>query len=39
MGVTELAGNLARRVPTLTDGAQTPGVEVRYEGGLFAAGL
>ena len=23
----------------LTEGAQTPGVEVRYQGGLFAAGL
>jgi hypothetical protein len=39
VGVTELAGYLARRVPALTGGAQTPGVEVRYEGGLFAADL
>ncbi len=39
VGVTELTGYLARRVPALTGGKQTPGVEVRFEGGLFAAGL
>jgi uncharacterized caspase-like protein len=39
VGVTELAGYLARRVPQLTAGPQTPAVEVRSEGGLFAAGL
>ena len=39
MSVDELMAYLARRVPALTDGRQTPGIEARYEGGLFAAGL
>ena len=39
VSVDELMAYLARRVPALTDGRQTPGIEARYEGGLFAAGL
>ena len=39
MSVDELMAFLGSRVAALTDGAQTPGVEVRYQGGLFAAGL
>jgi NAD(P)-dependent dehydrogenase (short-subunit alcohol dehydrogenase family) len=37
-----LSGNeklQSQRVSALTDGKQTPGIEARYEGGLFAAGL
>jgi hypothetical protein len=30
---------MTRRVPLLTDYAQTPGVEVRFEHTVFAAGL
>jgi uncharacterized caspase-like protein len=39
VGVSELMAHLARRVPALTGGAQRPGIEARFEGGLFAAGL
>ena len=39
IGVAELVTHLTRRVPALTNHAQTPGAEVRYESGLFAAGL
>jgi uncharacterized caspase-like protein len=39
VSVDELMGYLAQRVPALTGGMQTPGIEARYAGGLFAAGL
>jgi uncharacterized caspase-like protein len=39
VSVDELMAYLAQRVPALTGGAQTPGIEARYEGGLSAAGL
>ena len=39
VGVSELMAHLGRRVPALTEGRQTPGIEARFEGGLFAAGL
>jgi uncharacterized caspase-like protein len=39
VNVGELMAYLAWRVPALTEGKQTPGIEVRYESGLFAAGL
>ena len=39
LSVTELTGYLARHVPRLTSEQQRPGIEVRFEGSLFAAGL
>jgi hypothetical protein len=39
VSTTELTHYLSAQVPTLTAGAQTPGMEVRYEASLFAAGL
>lgn len=39
ISVSELVAYLARRVPALTEGAQTTGMEMRFEGDLFAAGL
>jgi Caspase domain len=39
VSVDELMAYLTWRVPALTEGKQTPGIEARYEGGLFAAGL
>ena len=39
ISVTELAQYLAAHVQRLTAGRQTPGIEVRFEGSLFAAGL
>ncbi len=39
ISVSELTGYLTRHVPGLTGGAQTPGVEVRFDGDVFAAGL
>jgi uncharacterized caspase-like protein len=36
---SELTGYLTRHVPGLTDGAQHPGVEVRFDGYVFVAGL
>jgi hypothetical protein len=37
--VTELGGYLSRNVPRLTAGRQTPGMEVRFDDTVFAAGL
>ena len=39
ISVSELTGYLTRHVPGLTNGAQTPGVEMRFDGDVFAAGL
>jgi uncharacterized caspase-like protein len=39
ISVSELTGYLTRHVPGLTDGAQSPGVEMRFDGDVFAAGL
>ena len=39
ISVSELVAHLARRIPGLTDGAQSAGMEMRYEADLFAAGL
>jgi uncharacterized caspase-like protein len=39
VSVTELTQYLATQVPSLTRGEQTPGMEVRFERSLFAAGL
>jgi uncharacterized caspase-like protein len=39
ISVSELTGYLTRHVPALTGGAQTPGVEMRFDGDVFAAGL
>jgi hypothetical protein len=37
--VSELVAYLTRHVPALTKGAQTPEVEMRFDGDIFAAGL
>lgn len=39
ISVAELMHYLAAHVPRLTSWRQTPGIEVRFEGSLFAAGL
>jgi uncharacterized caspase-like protein len=39
ISVSELTGYLTRHVPGLTDGAQHPGVEMRFDGDVFVAGL
>jgi hypothetical protein len=39
ISVSELTGYLTRHVPGLTDGAQQPGVEMRFDGDVFVAGL
>lgn len=39
ISVSELVAHLAKRVPDLTEGAQTTGMEMRFESDLFAAGL
>ena len=39
VSVDELMAYLTWRVRALTEDKQTPGIEARYEGGLFAAGL
>jgi WD40 repeat protein len=39
ISVSELTGYLTRHVPGLTHGAQHPGVEVRFDGDVFVAGL
>ncbi len=39
ISVSELTGYLTRHVPGLTGGAQTPGVEMRFDGDVFVAGL
>ncbi|MCW2243988.1 hypothetical protein [Azospirillum canadense] len=39
ISVSELVAHLAKRVPDLTAGAQTTGMEMRFESNLFAAGL
>ena len=39
ISVSELTGYLTRRVPGLTGGAQTPGVEMRFDSDIFVAGL
>jgi hypothetical protein len=39
ISVSELTGYLTRHVPALTNGAQSPGVEVRFDGDVFVAGL
>ena len=36
ISTTGLATYLNRRVPTLTDGKQTPGMEVRFDTTVFA---
>ncbi|MDO9713454.1 caspase family protein [Paracraurococcus lichenis] len=36
ISATELAAYVARRVPALTEGRQTPGMEIRFDGTLFA---
>jgi hypothetical protein len=38
ISMSELTHYLATKVPILTAYAQHPGVEVRFEGGLFIAG-
>ena len=39
ISVSELTGYLTRHVPGLTGGAQQPGVEMRFDGDVFVAGL
>ena len=39
LSVSELTGYLTRHAPALTGGAQSPGVEVRFDGDVFVAGL
>jgi WD40 repeat protein len=39
ISVSELTGYLTRHVPGLTEGAQHPGVEMRFDGDVFVAGL
>jgi uncharacterized caspase-like protein len=39
ISIRELTGYLTRHVPGLTDGAQHPGVEMRFDGDVFVAGL
>lgn len=39
ISVSELTAYLTRHLPGLTKGAQTPGLEVRFDGDLFLAGL
>lgn len=39
ISTTGLARYVAQQVPSLTGGAQTPGIEVRYEGTVFASGF
>jgi hypothetical protein len=39
ISISELTGYLTRHVPGLTSGAQRPGVEVRFDGDVFVAGL
>ena len=39
ISISELTGYLTRHVPGLTDGAQHPGVEMRFDGDVFVAGL
>ncbi len=39
ISISELTGYLTRHVPGLTNGAQHPGVEVRFDGDVFVAGL
>jgi uncharacterized caspase-like protein len=36
--MTEMTGYLSRRVPQITEGRQTPSVEVRFESAVFAIG-
>jgi uncharacterized caspase-like protein len=38
ISTTGLANYLAKRVPTLTSGQQTPGMEVRFDTTLFTSG-
>ena len=38
ISVSELTAYLTRHVPGLTQGAQTPGVEMRFDGDIFVAG-
>jgi hypothetical protein len=39
ISISELTGYLTRHAPGLTDGAQHPGVEMRFDGDVFVAGL
>jgi WD40 repeat protein len=39
ISISELTGYLTRHVPGLTDGVQHPGVEMRFDGDVFVAGL
>jgi hypothetical protein len=39
ISISELTGYLTRHVPGLTNGAQHPGVEMRFDGNVFVAGL
>ncbi|HRO14129.1 MAG TPA: caspase family protein [Paracoccus sp. (in: a-proteobacteria)] len=39
VSVAELADYVSRRLPDLTRGAQTPSIETRFQGDLFASGM
>ena len=39
ISVTELTDYLARQVPALTEGTQQPGIEMRFQSDILAAGL
>jgi hypothetical protein len=39
ISISKLTGYLTRHVPGLTDGAQHPAVEMRFDGDVFVAGL
>ena len=39
IGVNDLMGYMTKHVSHLTDGRQTPGIEIRYHGDLFVAAL
>ena len=38
ISVIEISSYVAARVPELTGGAQTPGIDVRFESNVFVAG-
>jgi hypothetical protein len=39
IGPNGLSNYVTTRVESLTDGAQTPGIEIRYDSTVFAAGM